>query len=95
MKRTASSLLAALAACLAGGAAPALAQTALFEPGTNWTTIHTPHFRIYHTPELASKAREVATIAEDAHRQLVPFMGVEPAGLTEVVVTDQFDELNS
>ncbi|MEB3221191.1 MAG: BamA/TamA family outer membrane protein [Candidatus Sericytochromatia bacterium] len=95
MKRIATGLLAALAASLTVAAAPAAAQTALFEPGTKWTTLHTPHFRIYYTAELADKAREVATIAEDAHKQLVPFMGVEPGGPTEVVVTDQFDELNS
>ncbi|MEB3196170.1 MAG: BamA/TamA family outer membrane protein [Candidatus Sericytochromatia bacterium] len=90
--------LSTLALTLALGgpfAAPARAQTALFEPGSSWTTLQTPHFRIYHTPELAHKAREVAAIAEDAHRLLVPMMQVEPPDVTEVVISDVFDELNS
>jgi hypothetical protein len=74
---------------------PAQAQTALFEPGTQWETLHTAHFRIYFTPDLADKAKEVAGIAEEAHALLVPFMKVEPAGVTEVVISDVFDELNS
>lgn len=87
--------LAASAYLSFGDPQPVLAQTALFEPGTRWTTLHTPHFRIYHTPELAAKAHEVAAIAEDAHRLLVPFMGIAPAGITEVVISDMMDDLNS
>ena len=88
----------AISATLALGALvapPAAAQTALFEPGTTWSTLSTPHFRIYYTPELAGKAREVAAIAEEAHKLLVPFMQVTTAGPTEVIISDVFDELNS
>lgn len=90
--------VAALATTIALGtfaAAPAQAQTALFEPGVTWSTLHTEHFRIYYTPELAEKAKEVAGIAEEAHKLLVPFMKVEPAGVTEIIISDVFDELNS
>ena len=76
-------------------APPAQAQTALFEPGTSWSVLHTPHFRIYYTPPLAAKAKEVANIAEEAHKLLVPFMKVTPGGPTEVIISDVFDELNS
>ena len=97
MKRSvliAASLL-ACAGFTFGWSKPAVAQTALFEPGTRWTTLHTPNFRIHHTPELSQKAHEVAAIAEEAHRLLVPFMGVTTRGITEVVITDFLDELNS
>ncbi len=97
MKRILSAVV-ALSLPLALGALcapPAQAQTALFEPGTTWSTLHTPHFRIYYTPELAAKAKEVANIAEEAHKLLVPSMKVAPDGVTEVIISDVFDELNS
>lgn len=67
----------------------------LFEPGLNWQTMQTAHFRIYYTPVFAEKAKEVADIAEDAYAKLTPYMQVQPGGLTEVVLADGYDELNS
>lgn len=74
---------------LAAGASP------LFEPDSTWTTLETPHFRIYYTEKLAHKAKQIAAIAEDAHKLLVPYMEVEPGGPTEVIISDGYDELNS
>lgn len=93
-------LRALAAAALALAAAPFLpgapaAATPLFVPGLEWSTLETPHFRIYYTPPFAEKAKEVARIAEDAHRKLVPYMQVETKGPTEVIIADGQDELNS
>jgi Tol biopolymer transport system component len=78
-------------------AATALAAQAapLFEPGLEWSTLETPHFRIYYTKQFAEKAKQVAAIAEDAHAKLTPYMQVEPHGVTEVIIADGYDELNS
>lgn len=73
----------------AGQAAP------LFEPDDSWAVLDTAHFRIYYTRPLARKARQVAAIAEDSYAHVVPYMQVKPRGITEVVVADGYDELNS
>lgn len=86
---------AALAATVWISAAAAAQAAPLFEPDANWTTLETAHFRIYYTDGFEPKARQVAAIAEDAHAKLVPFMQVEPGGLTEVIISDGYDELNS
>ena len=93
MKRILTTLAATvgLIACIS----PAATATPLFEPGLNWSTMETAHFRIYYTPEFAAKARMVAGIAEEAHTLLVPFMQVTPGGVTEVIIADGYDELNS
>lgn len=67
----------------------------LFEPDATWTTLETPHFRIYYGPGFEAKAKQVAAIAEDVHAKLVPFMQVTTGGPTEVIISDGYDELNS
>lgn len=93
MKRFLTGLLAT--AALWGAAVGTAKAAPLFEPGTTWSTLTTPHFRIYYTPVFAAKAAQVAKIAENAYAQLVPYMGVAPDGPTEVVLADGYDILNS
>lgn len=86
---------AALAATVWIGGAAAASAAPLFEPGIDWQTLETEHFRIYYPLELAEKAKQVASITEDAYARLTPFMQVKPRGITEVVISDGYDELNS
>ncbi len=86
-----------VALCVAAmaGFAPQVSARPLFEPSSEWMTLGTEHFRIYYLPGFESRAKDVANIAEEAHRLLVPYMQVTPQGLTEVVIADGYDELNS
>lgn len=93
MKRLLTRVL--TAACLWAAASVSAQAAPLFEPDGTWTTMETPHFRIYYTAPLAHKAKQIAQIAEDAHAKLAPYMQVTPAGPTEVIIADGYDVLNS
>src|SRR5438445_12546199 len=65
-----------------------------YPPAFRWHTITTEHFYIhYHQGEedLASRA---AAYAENAYKRLVPMMGWQTSGRTDVILADQVDLSN-
>src|SRR4051812_24287471 len=74
-------------------AAPIYAASA-YPPSLHWRTITTEHFSIhYHQgeEELASRA---AVYAENAYTRLVPMMGWQPSGRTDLILADHVDLSN-
>ena len=76
-----------------------LAATALYAanelpPGYRWRTITTPHFAIHFHQGEEELARRTAAYAESAHQRVVPMLGWEPSGRTNLVLTDHVDLSN-
>jgi hypothetical protein len=72
-------------------AAATMHAASIYPPSLHWRTITTEHFYIhYHQGEedLASRA---AAYAENAYTRLVPMMGWQPAGRTDVILADHVD----
>lgn len=71
------------------------AQAALGpDPGREWHTADSAHFRInYATPQRA-QAERVADIAERVYSRLSRELQWEPAGKIEIIVVDEFDIAN-
>jgi len=84
----------AMAGSLLIGAVPAMAATS-YEPGIDWRTIETPHFRVNYPADLEDIGRRVAAYAEDAHRKVAPYMKAEPYEKTEIVCFDTYDDTNA
>ena len=77
--------------------APSLARAG--DPAQVWRTIETEHFHIhYYTLPNGQGEEEVAqrlaTVAEDARRRLVPYLGPGLKRKTHVVVVDNTDDYN-
>src|SRR5438093_1664337 len=75
-------------------AAAQMHAASAYPPAFRWHTITTEHFYIhYHQGEedLASRA---AVYAENAYARLVPMMGWQPSGRTDVVLADHVDFSN-
>lgn len=89
-------LLAAVAFTVGLGSmsAPAIAAMS-FEPGIEWKTIESEHFRVNYPPGLEQLGRRVLAYAEDAHKKVAPYMGVKPYEKTEVVCFDTYDDTNA
>lgn len=64
------------------------------DPYLEWYTLRTPHFRIHYHGGLEPLAQRAATLAEEAHRALVPILGWAPEQITEMVLTDNSDSAN-
>jgi hypothetical protein len=84
-----------LASALVCAAAPARAG----DLAQKWRTIETEHFYIHYYRLPAGKGEEavaqrLATVAEDAHRRLAPFLGLGLRKKTHVVLTDGTDDYN-
>lgn len=92
MKKTLIALVAAGSLMVLGG--PALAATS-YEPGIDWRTIETPHFRVTYPADLQEVGQRVAAYAEDAHRKVAPYMKTEPYEKTEIVCFDTYDDTNA
>ncbi len=73
---------------------PAMAATS-YEPGIDWRTIETPHFRVNYPVDLEDIGRRVAAYAEDAHQKVAPHMQAEPYEKTEIVCFDTYDDTNA
>ncbi|HEY9900080.1 MAG TPA: hypothetical protein V6D00_12940, partial [Pantanalinema sp.] len=89
-------LLAALAFTVGLGSLhlPAFAATS-FEPGIEWKTLESDHFRVNYPPGLEQLGRRVLAYAEDAHKKVAPYMGVTPYEKTEIVCFDTYDDTNA
>ena len=69
------------------------------DPAQVWRTIETPHFQIhYYTlpdgKDEEEMAQRLATVAENARRRLMPYLGPGLKRKTHVVVTDNTDDYN-
>jgi Tol biopolymer transport system component len=84
----------AIAGSLLLGAAPTMAATS-YEPGIDWRTIETPHFRVNYPADLEEIGRRVAAYAEDAHAKVAPFMKADTYEKTEIVCFDTYDDTNA
>lgn len=83
-----------LAGSLVLAAGQAMAATS-YEPGIDWRTIETPHFRVNFPAELEEIGRRVAAYAEDAHQKVAPYMQATPYEKTEIVCFDTYDDTNA
>lgn len=64
------------------------------DPGLDWRTLETAHFRIHYPSELESVARLAAEISEEVHERLSKELDWEPRERTEVLLVDDFDRPN-
>lgn len=62
-------------------------------PGGEWRTLHTPHFRVTFSPEMEPLARRTAASAESAWVQLAAEL-VPPRGTVDIVLGDNVDFSN-
>jgi len=85
MRRFAATLLLLIATQL---------HAATYPPQYHWRTITTDHFFIHFHQGEEQLAQRAAVIAERAHQRVVPMMGWEPAGRTDLVLTDHVDVSN-
>lgn len=69
-------------------------HAATYPPRYHWRTITTDHFFIHFHQGEEDLAQRAAVIAERAHQRVVPMMGWEPAGRTDLVLTDHVDLSN-
>ncbi len=69
-------------------------QAASYPPEYRWRTITTENFHIhFHTGE-EELAQRAAAIAERVHTRIVPLLDYEPAGRTDIVLSDHIDVSN-
>ena len=67
---------------------------ASFDPGANWQTIKTEHFRLHFPERLDELARRAALISEEIYPDITEKWSWKPRGYTEVVIVDNTDESN-
>mgnify|MGYP000866526551 CR=1 FL=1 len=84
----------AVAAFLALSFASFEARAAMFDPGDDWHTIKTKHFRVHFPERLDEVARKAARILEEVYPAITGKWSWEPRGHTEVVLVDNTDESN-
>ena len=72
--------------------APARADAG--DPYLRFWTLSTPHFRVHYHEGLESIAERAASIAERAHRLLVPHLAGAPDDITNIVLIDDSDSAN-
>lgn len=67
---------------------------AVDDPDLDFQTLETPHFYVHYYDEVEALAHRAARTAEEAHRLLVPLLGLDPAGKTHIVINDRVDTAN-
>ncbi len=72
----------------------ASAQAASFDPGKEWKSIWTKHFRVHFPERLTPVAQKTARILEELYPKVTAQWNWEPFRYTEVVVVDNTDEAN-
>lgn len=84
--------------CLLLLALPALSEPVAWDgPGRNgWLTLTSDHFQAHYPvgDVYESHARRALAVAEQAHRDLVPFFGQAPTHRTQLVLSDDQDDAN-
>ena len=69
-------------------------HAASYPPSLHWRTITTEHFYIHYHQGEETLASRAAVYAENAYARLVPMMGWQPAGRTDVILADHVDLSN-
>jgi hypothetical protein len=64
------------------------------DPGQDWRSAETAHFRINYVASQRAQAEHAAGIAESAYARLTGQLHWQPAGKTEVLLLDAFDLSN-
>lgn len=64
------------------------------DPGRDWRTITTDHFRIHYPAEVRAGAQLAARIAEEAHARIAPAFDWTPRGGTDIVLLAGIDIAN-
>ena len=64
------------------------------DPGLDWETLETPHFRVHYPVELRSWGQRTAGIAEALHAELSPRLRWTPKDKTDIRLVDELDEPN-
>lgn len=70
------------------------ADAARWDPRYRWQTLDTDHFSIHFHQGEAELAVEMAHVAEEVHRLLVPYLKWTPTGRTQIVLVDSTDSAN-
>ena len=60
----------------------------------HWLTQESDHFRIHYLSQHQDLAQYSLDIAEQVHKDLLPFFGQAPERKTDMVLTDDFDFSN-
>lgn len=68
-----------------------LSHASTYDPGADWHTITTPHFRIHHPKKIDNVARRAADILEEIYPKMTALWEWKPWSYTEVVLTDSTD----
>ncbi|MBU1240497.1 hypothetical protein KJ865_12375, partial [Myxococcota bacterium] len=64
------------------------------DPSIHWKKLTTKNFTITFPSEYRNTAQRVASMAEEAHRLLVPLMGHKTASPTHIVISSYTDQAN-
>lgn len=72
----------------------AAADAASYPPGYRWRTLTTDHFYVHFHQGEEELAQRAAEIAEQVHDRITPLFEYEPAGRTDIVLTDHVDVAN-
>ena len=64
------------------------------DPYLRWSTLTTPHYHVHFHAGIERIAQRVASVAEDVYERLSPELGHQPAGYTEIVLTDGTEDAN-
>ncbi|HZE90103.1 MAG TPA: hypothetical protein VE029_00120, partial [Rhizobacter sp.] len=64
------------------------------DPGKDWMTADSVHFRVHYIAEQRAQAERVSRAAERAYPRITKALNWEPGGRTEIVLIDQFDLSN-
>ncbi|ELK8588259.1 hypothetical protein RV066_001991 [Vibrio vulnificus] len=87
--------LAALFALGAGTPSQAYAQSVAWDQANEtWLTQSTDHFVIHFRNGHEKQAARALDLAEQSHKELVPYFGYEPKEKTELVLVDEVDYSN-
>jgi hypothetical protein len=73
---------------------PSLLAAISHDASLEWQTLRSNHFTIHFHQNGEGAARQVLAMAEGVHQRLSPLMEWQPAGPTEIVLSDEYDLAN-
>lgn len=71
-----------------------VARAASFDPGADWRTIETEHFRLHFPERIEDTARKAARIFEEIYSPITEQWSWKPWSYTEVILVDNTDDAN-
>jgi hypothetical protein len=73
---------------------PAWAHAISMDPGRDWQSADSAHFRVHYIKEQRDQAERVSRAAERAYVRITQQLNWKPRGRTEIVLIDQWDLSN-